>query len=237
MPLRNLWAGLVMKGRFLGALLSLLGIGVHTANVPQVDTQGQTVTHTMNTDGQNEEVKYPSDSPLYAVPLGVSSLLADNHEKKADANSPSAVNPKEQPSSEHIDWGDLACNVFDKIGGFASIIALLDAVERRWREMSTTNDAHLSQIGPQPSETDIARIRLRMTHGPDRELEEWLTEPVEVKKHIDTFNQPGTTTLPLKVVFVLKNGEEIPVDVLHGTHNNPLLDLMLSRLKINPVQP
>jgi hypothetical protein len=141
--------------------------------------------------------------------------------------------PRKEPSSSSLDWGDLVSKVFDKIAGGASIIALLDAVERRWRERSTTNDAHSYQVASRSSETDIVAIRLRMTHGPDHEFEEWLTEPDKLKHYIDVFNQPGTTILPLKVVFVQRNGTGLPVDVLKGTQNNPQLDELLSYLHID----
>jgi WD40 repeat protein len=144
--------------------------------------------------------------------------------------------PKEKPSTTSFDWGDLVSKVFDKIAGVASIIALLDVVERRWRERSTTNDAHPHQVASQPSETDIVAIRLRMTHGPDHQFEEWLTDPDKLKHYIDVFNQPATTILPLKVVFVQRNGKELSVDVLKGTQNNPQLDELLSYLNTNSEQ-
>jgi tetratricopeptide (TPR) repeat protein len=144
--------------------------------------------------------------------------------------------PRKEPSIASLDWGDLVSKVFDKIAGVASIIALLDAVERRWRERSTTNDAHPHQVASQSSETDIVAIRLRMTHGPDHQFEEWLTDPDKLKHYIDVFNQPSSTILPLKVVFVQRNGKELSVDVLKGTQNNPQLDELLSYLNTNSEQ-
>jgi len=75
-----------------------------------------------------------------------------------------------------------------------------------------------------------------MAHGPDHQFEEWLTDLDRLKYYIDAFNQPSSTVLPLKAIFVQRNGKEIPVDVLKGTQNNPQLDELLSYLNINSEQ-
>lgn len=145
--------------------------------------------------------------------------------------------PKEEPSGRPLDWGDVISRVFDKIAGVASILALLrDAIKRRRRERSTTHHAHIQQSPSQTSELDIVAIRLRMTHGPDHRFKEWLTDPDRFKHYIDVFNQPSSSILPLKAIFVQRNGKELSVDVSKGTQNNPQLDELLSHLNIDSEQ-
>jgi hypothetical protein len=74
-----------------------------------------------------------------------------------------------------------------------------------------------------------------MTHGPDPEFEEWLTDPDRLKHYnIDVFNQPSSSIQPLQAIFVQRNGKAIKVDVSDGTQNNLQLNELLSYLKINP---
>lgn len=117
-----------------------------------------------------------------------------------------------------------------------SIIGGLDVIERRWREWRTTHHTPTLQGTSQTSETDIVAIRLRMTHGPDHEFVEWLTDPDRLKTYIDAFNQPSSSIKPLEAIFVQRNDKVLPVDVVEGVQNNLPLDALLSYLNIGPKQ-
>ena len=88
----------------------------------------------------------------------------------------------------------------------------------------------------QTSETDVVAIRLRMTHGPDHEFVEWLTDPDRLKTYIDAFNQPYSSIKPLQAIFVQRNDKVLPVDVVEDVQNNLPLNTLLSYLNIDPKQ-
>ncbi len=64
-------------------------------------------------------------------------------------------------------------------------------------------------------------------------MQQWLTEPDELKRFIDVFNQPSSQLKPTEVVFVLWNRDTIVVDVTEGAQENLQLDEMLRLLKID----
>jgi len=79
-------------------------------------------------------------------------------------------------------------------------------------------------------------IRLQMTDGTEAMFQEWLTDPGRLKHYIDIFVQPSTSAKPVEVVFALKNGKTLVVDVSEGAQNNLQLNELLSYLNIDSVQ-
>lgn len=145
--------------------------------------------------------------------------------------------PKSSSSTTSSKWGEVVStveNIFittvTVAATAASIIGGLDVIERRWREKHTTHDTSSQRDISQTSESDIVAIRLRMTHGPDHEFEEWLTDPDRLKHYIDVFNEPSSLTQPLYAIFVQRNGKALKVDVSKGTQNNLQLNELLSYL-------
>jgi hypothetical protein len=106
----------------------------------------------------------------------------------------------------------------------------------QWSKKRKTDGTSLQEHILHLSETDIVTIRLRMTHGPDHEFEEWLTDPERLKHYIDVFNQPSSSIQPLHATFVQRNGKAIKVDVSKGTKNNLQLNELLSYLNMNTEQ-
>lgn len=115
-----------------------------------------------------------------------------------------------------------------------SIVGGLDVIERRWKEWRTIHHTPTIQGPSQATETDIVAIRLRMTHGPDHEFVEWLTDPDRLKHYIDAFNQSSSSLKPLQAIFVQRNDKALLVDVSDGVQNNLPLDVLLSYLNIDP---
>jgi hypothetical protein len=114
-----------------------------------------------------------------------------------------------------------------------TFITMVTFVAKQWSKerntVSTSSQKHISQS----TGTDFVAIRLRMTHGPDHEFEEWLTNPDRLKHYIDAFNQSSSSIQPLQATFVQRNGLVLKVDVIQGSENNLQLDELLSYLKIN----
>src|SRR5437667_2200729 len=124
--------------------------------------------------------------------------------------------PKSSSNTTSPKWGEVVStvkNIFittvTVTATAASIIGGLDVIERRWREKHTTHDTSSQRDASQTSELDIVAVRLRMTHGPDHEFEEWLTDPDRLKHYIDVFNEPSSLIQPLYAIFVQRNGKAL----------------------------
>jgi len=114
-----------------------------------------------------------------------------------------------------------------------TITTALIIIAKSWSKTHQMRKASPSQPFPQSGKTEIYAIRVRMTDGRERTMQQWLTEPDELKRFIDVFNQPSSQLKPTEVVFVLWNRDTIVVDVTEGTPGNLQLDEMLRLLKID----
>src|SRR5260370_42318324 len=127
-------------------------------------------------------------------------------------------------------------NLFVAAATAASIIGGLDVIARRWKEKRAKHNTQLQIDTTQTSESEIMAIRLQMTDGTEAMFQEWLTDPGRLKHYIDIFFQPSTFAKPVEVVFALKNGKTLVVDVSEGAQNNLQLNELLSYLNIDSVQ-
>lgn len=155
--------------------------------------------------------------------------------------------PKEKSRSASPSFGetiltDLTSQGATAAANFVTIATALIAftgalnhVAKQWSKKRKTNSTSLPEYTSPSSETDIVTIRLRMTHGPDHEFEEWLTDPEQLKHYIDVFNKPSSSIQPLQAVFVQRNGKAIKVDVSEGTQDNLQLNELLSYLHIDEI--
>jgi hypothetical protein len=152
---------------------------------------------------------------------------------------PPEVKPSSAPSWDKIINAfltSLAANAINFTASVVTITVALIAIEKSWSKKPSTDSASSQKNSSKPSETDIIAIHLRMTHGPDHEFEEWLTDPDRLKQYIDVFNQPSSSIQPLQAIFVQRIGKAIKVDVSKGTQNNLPLSEVLSYLHIDLAQ-
>jgi len=126
-----------------------------------------------------------------------------------------------------------AANFITIATGLIAFVGALNHVAKQWSKKRKPNSTNLPERASSSSETDIVTIRLRMTHGPDHEFEEWLTDPEQLKRYIDVFNKPSSSIQPLQAVFVQRNGKALKVDVSEGTQDNLQLNELLSYLHID----
>jgi len=149
--------------------------------------------------------------------------------------------PRKEPSSVSPSLGEIinafltspAVNIINLTASVVTITTALILIEKWWLKKHSTESASSQGRSSQPSETDIVAIHLRMTHGPDHEFEEWLTDTDRLKHYIDVFNEPSSSIQPLQAVFVQRNGKAIKVDVSEGTQNNLQLVELLNYLNID----
>jgi hypothetical protein len=156
--------------------------------------------------------------------------------------------PKDKPSSAPQSLGETIItsltsreataivNFITIATGLTAFIGVLRLVMKQWSTKHATDSTSSQGRSSQPSETDIVAIHLRMTHGPDHEFEEWLTDPDRLKHYIDVFNQPSSSIQPLQAIFVQRNGKALKADVSKGTQNNFQLDVLLSYLNIDSAE-
>ena len=118
------------------------------------------------------------------------------------------VSIKEKPSSTSPNWETVIStigNLFVMAATVASIVQGLDVIERRWREKRTTHNAPQQHRDAQKrSDSEIIAIRLLMTDGTQAQFKVWLDDPDELRKFIDTFNQPSSLVKPLQAIFLPK---------------------------------
>ncbi|HJT57041.1 MAG TPA: hypothetical protein VJ761_11140, partial [Ktedonobacteraceae bacterium] len=100
----------------------------------------------------------------------------------------------------------------------------------------TTHPVRSQRNTSRTLESEIVAIRLRMTDGTEAMFQEWLTDPARLKHYINIFLQPSTSAKPVEVIFALKNGKSIIVDVSGDAQNNLQLDELLGYLHIDPAQ-
>jgi hypothetical protein len=191
--------------------------------------EGQTLESTNLTHLVMDESVFKrstSQKRVSALFCAISVELLEDSQFKGEPTSTS-------PNLGQITVGSVLGFLIGETANVASIISLLDSIERRWRERHTTRHNHPQQGTPNLTETDIVAIRLRMTHGPDHEFVEWITEPDRLKHYIDAFSQPSSSIKPLQAIFVQRNDKALHVDVSEGTQNNRPLDTLLSYLNID----
>lgn len=140
---------------------------------------------------------------------------------------------KNTSSTISPDWDEVISTIVNYTADFASITSLLIVVGGWWLKRHSTSSNRVSSL---PSESEIVAIRLQMTDGTEAMFQEWLTDPVRLKHYIDIFLQPSTSAKPIQVIFALKNGKSIVVDVSEGTQNNLQLKELLSYLNIDSVE-
>jgi len=121
----------------------------------------------------------------------------------------------------------------------ASVVTITTAliiIMKSWSKTHRASSAGVPQRFPQPGKTDIYAIRVRMTDGRERTMQQWLNEPDELKRFIDVFLQSSSQMKPTEVIFVLWNRDTIVVDVTQGTQANLQLNEMLKYLKIDSAE-
>lgn len=141
--------------------------------------------------------------------------------------------PKSPSSTTSRDWGEVITTIVNYTGDVASITSLLIIVGGWWLKKHSTS---ANRVSSPPSESEIVAIRLQMTDGTEHKFQEWLTDPARLKHYIDIFLQPSSFVKPVQVVFAVKNGESIVVDVSEGAQNNLQLNELLSYLNIDSAQ-
>lgn len=189
--------------------------------------EGQTLVSTHLTHlvmDELEVIRYQSQKRVNALFCATSIEIRDSQLLKNTSGNASSG------------WGEVMSTVketFVVTATVMSIVGGLDVIERRWKEWRTIHHAPTLQGSSQASETDIVAIRLRMTHGPDHEFVEWLTDPDRLKAYIDAFNRPSSSIKPLQAIFVQRNDKSLLVGVSEGTQNNLQLNELLGYLN-NP---
>jgi hypothetical protein len=119
------------------------------------------------------------------------------------------------------------------ITAFLSMIASITGVTAigviKW--LWSKKHSAKEELPTQSLETDFDRIRLRMAHGTDHILAEWLDDPDKLKRYIDACNQPSSSNPVLKVYFRQRNGTEIPVDAENYLHLDEVLSYLKSQIE------
>lgn len=118
------------------------------------------------------------------------------------------------------------------LGSIASVAQVMLMVVDMWSRKAKGKAASKAKQGVKHAWDEVKEIRVMMSNGTLIQFESWMDEPEEVKRFVETFHLPSQSPKPMRVIFLLKNGNQVRLDVSEGVTNQQELDKFINYLKL-----